>query len=53
MKRLVFDIECVAEDWDSFDQTTKDSLTRYARDVARDEVVLEHVIEQVKHELVF
>lgn len=53
MKRLVFDIECVAEDWDSFDQTTQDSLTRYARDVARDEADLAHGIEQVKHELVF
>ncbi len=53
MKRLVFDIECVAEDWDSFDQATKDSLTRYARDNARNEADEQQSIEAVKRELVF
>lgn len=53
MKRLVFDIEMVAEDFDSFDETTKHNLTRRIRENAKDEAEYKRELEKLKTELVF
>lgn len=53
MKRLVFDIEVVAEDWDGLDADSQKNLTRYARDTAVNDAELAKKIEETKREMTF
>jgi len=53
MKRLVFDIEVVAEDWDKLDEDTQKNLSRYAKDTALNDEEYDKKLEQTKRELTF
>jgi DNA polymerase elongation subunit (family B) len=52
MKRIVFDIETIGHDFDSFDATTQASLTRWiARESEGDEALYNLKLEEVKNGL--
>lgn len=53
MARLIFDIETAGEDFDTFDEVTKKSLTWWVDKVGLSEEKYEHEIEKVKGETVF
>ena len=50
---LVFDIETVGEDWDTFDKSTQDALTRWLKKESRDEEEFEVGLEDLKSGLGF
>jgi 3'-5' exonuclease len=50
---LIFDIETVGEEWDSFDQATRDQLTRWLSREAQDEAEYASGLEDLKSGLGF
>ena len=48
---LVFDLETVGEDWESFDETTKHNITWYLEQSSKDEDEFEYELKQVKEGL--
>ncbi|HEY0964200.1 MAG TPA: ribonuclease H-like domain-containing protein [Candidatus Paceibacterota bacterium] len=53
MATLVFDIETIGEPWESFDATTKKTLTRWIEKTTRTGEEYEHELENVKAQLGF
>ena len=54
MAKLVFDIETAGEDFESFDKTTQEVLTRWVENsIVEDSDEYEKAIERVKHDTVF
>lgn len=52
-KRLVFDLEMVGEDFDTFDDLTKEDLTKSLPDPKIDKVGYEKGLAEIKNKLVF
>src|SRR3954471_17523983 len=50
---LVFDIETVGEEWESFDDATKEQLSRWLLRESRDEVEFNAGLEDIKNGLGF
>lgn len=48
---LVFDIETVGEDWETFDKTTQHNISWYLEQSSRDEEEFEYELKQVKEGL--
>lgn len=53
MKRLVFDLELVAEDFDAIDDLSQQDLTRYLRQTTDSEQAYERGLENLKRDLTF
>lgn len=53
MKKLVFDIETIGHDFDSFDTTTQDMLTRWIRKESASDEEYTVALEDLKNELGF
>ena len=53
MTKLIFDIETVGEDWESYDETTKKVLTRWLKKEALSEDEYEKALEDIKNGLGF
>ena len=54
MAKLIFDIETAGENFDEFDETTKEVLTRWVEyDIVKDSDDYKQAIEKTKHDTVF
>ena len=53
MTKLIFDIETVGEDFDSLDETTQESLTRWIKKESADEAEYQQALEELKNGLGF
>ncbi len=53
MARLIFDIETVGDDFDSFDETTQEVLTRWIKKESKDEKEYQVLLDGLKNELGF
>ncbi|MCF7815828.1 MAG: ribonuclease H-like domain-containing protein [Candidatus Pacebacteria bacterium] len=49
MRTLIFDIETIGEDWNGFDEATKDSLTHWIDRVARSDEEKEVLLDDLKN----
>ncbi|EKE16331.1 MAG: hypothetical protein ACD_11C00020G0036 [uncultured bacterium] len=52
-KKLVFDIETIGENFDSLDETTQDSLTRWIKKESENEIQYQQALSDVKNRLGF
>ncbi|MDW8279867.1 MAG: ribonuclease H-like domain-containing protein [bacterium] len=52
-KKLIIDIETVGEDFDSLDEFTKDSLTKWIKKEAENETEYQKLLEELKNRLGF
>ena len=53
MSTLVFDIETIGESWDSFDEITKKTLSRWIERTSKNEIEYQKELENVKSQLGF
>ena len=53
MSKLVFDIETIGEDFDSLDQTTQESLTRWLKKESESEAEYKIALQELKAGLGF
>ncbi|PIY95548.1 hypothetical protein COY65_03020, partial [Candidatus Jorgensenbacteria bacterium CG_4_10_14_0_8_um_filter_39_13] len=53
MAKLIFDIETVGEDFDSLDETTRNSLTQWIKKEAENEQEYKQALEDLKNRLGF
>ncbi len=53
MSKLVFDIETIGEDFDSLDETTQESLTRWVKKLTQSEEEAEKQLLEIKNGLCF